>query len=266
MTTASLAAFDKLAPSYDASFTTSIIGAILRQTVHRRLETLFNVGDHILDLGCGTGEDAVFLAQRGIHVAAVDASARMVEKARQKCDTFGLHEKLTIEQCRIEEWPLSTSSHSGASYDGVLSNFGALNCVDDLGIIATRLAKAIKPGGRLILVVMGPFVPWEWLWYLAHAQPGKAFRRLERGGISWRGLTVRYPGPTALKRNFAPSFDVQRLAPLGFLVPPSYVEEWAQRHPRFVQRLAHWERRLEHVSLLGWLSDHYILELERRAE
>ena len=48
---------------------------MLRGRVWQTLERTFTPGQHILELACGTGEDALWLAQRGIQVTATDGSA-----------------------------------------------------------------------------------------------------------------------------------------------------------------------------------------------
>jgi hypothetical protein len=148
-------------------------------------------------------------------------------------------------------------------FDGALSNFGGLNCVADLHGVAAGLAACLRSGGWALLCIMGPLVPWEWAWYLAQKQWAKAFRRLRRGGVAWRGLTIRYPSIAAARRAFAPWFRLRRISAVGALLPPSYVESWAVRHPVLLERLDRWERRLETVAPLPWLADHYLLELER---
>ncbi len=155
--------------------------------------------------------------------------------------------------------------HSSFStpFDGALSNFGGLNCVADLPGVAAGLAGCLRPGAMALLCVMGPLVPWEWAWYLRRGQPAKAFRRLRRGGVAWRGLTIRYPSIGALRRAFAPWFRMRRVSAVGALLPPSYVEEWAAQRPRLLDRLGRWERRAETWPPLPWLADHYLLELER---
>jgi len=111
---------------------------------------------------------------------------------------------------------------------------------------------------------MGPVVPWEWAWFLALGQPRKAFRRLEKAGVAWRGMTVWYPSIRTVQQAFAPQFITRRTGGLGVLLPPTYAEAWARRHPRFVARLDRWERRIEGWPLVPSLGDHYLLELERR--
>jgi SAM-dependent methyltransferase len=241
--------FDILAADYDRQFTASPLGTLLRETVQRRLDARFPPGDHILELACGTGEDALHLGRRGIRVLATDASAAMVEKARAKA--VGLFETVEVRHLAIEDL-----AALDVSFDGAFSNFGGLNCVADPATVAAVLAKLLRPGAPLLLCVMGPLVPWEW----ASLQ----FRRLRPGGVAWRGITVRYPSPAALRRAFAPGFRPLRLSAVNALLPPTEWEAWARRHPRLLATLARWERRLETVPPLPWLADHYLLELERR--
>jgi SAM-dependent methyltransferase len=241
--------FDALAAGYDAAFTETPLGTLLRQTVQRRLDARFATGDRVLELACGTGEDAVHLGRRGVRVLATDASEAMVEKARAKA--AGLGEPVELRHLAIED--LATLA---GPFDGAFSNFGGLNCVADLSAVGKTLADLLRPGAPLLLCVMGPLVPWEW----ARLQ----FRRLRRGGVAWRGITVHYPPPAALRRVFAPAFRPLRLSAVNALLPPTEWESWAGRHPRLLAALARWERRLETVPPLPWLADHYLLELERR--
>ncbi|HEY0553054.1 MAG TPA: class I SAM-dependent methyltransferase [Thermoanaerobaculia bacterium] len=237
--------FDAQAAGYDRGFTHTPLGTLLRETVHRRLDARFAPGDRVLELACGTGEDAVHLGQRGVRVLATDASAAMVEKARAKA--AGLGETVEVHQLAIED--LATLD---GPFDGAFSNFGGLNCVADPAAVALILADLLRPGAPLLLCVMGPLVPWEW----ARLQ----FRRLRRGGVAWRGITVHYPSPATVRRAFAPGFRLLRLSAVNALLPPTEWEAWASRHPRLLAALARWERRLP----LPWLADHYLLELERR--
>lgn len=254
--------FDAMAADYDATFGTSAIGQRLRAAVWRRLDAAFQPGERVLELNCGTGEDAVHLARRGVRVLATDVSPAMLGATRAKVERAGLADLVGTVRLPIEH--LANHRIPG-SFDGVLSNFGGLNCVDDLPGVARGLAATLRPGARALLCVMGPAAAWEWGWYLARGQPGKALRRLRRGGTPWRGLTIRYPAIGAVRGAFAPHFAPRRVAAIGALLPPTYAGEWAARHPRWLAALDRWERRLETVPPLPWLADHYLIELERRA-
>ena len=77
-------AFDSLAAKYDDLFTRSMIGRAQRGVVWDALIDTFEPGSHILELNCGTGEDALFLAGHDISVLACDASAHMINTARRR--------------------------------------------------------------------------------------------------------------------------------------------------------------------------------------
>jgi SAM-dependent methyltransferase len=257
--TASDFAFDALAADYDAQFTYSTIGTLMRQAIWRRLDVHFHPGQRVLELNCGTGEDAVYLGQRGVRVLATDLSREMVALTRRKVAEAGLVDSIEVQQLGLEH----LDELDGPPHDGVLSNFGGLNCVTDLSAVARSLARQLRPGACVLLCVMGPLVPWEWAWFLGHGQPGTAFRRLRPGGIAWRGLTIHYPSIRMLQRAFSPAFRRQRASAVGALLPPPYTERWLVKHPRLLEHLNRWERRLETWPPLPWLADHYLLELER---
>lgn len=252
--------FDELAPAYDESFTRSTLGARMRAAVWRRLDGAFQAGSRVLELGCGTGEDAVHLARRGVRVLATDPAAAMVREARAKADGAGvgdLVETRVLDAARLD-------GLGDGPFDGAFSNFGALNCVPRLAPVAEGLARLVRPGGRVRLCLMGRYAPWEWAWFLAQGRRDAAFRRLSRGGVEWRGLRVFYPPLRELKRTFAPGFRLAGARAVGALLPPSYAEAWAARHPRLLGALDALERRLEALPPLPSLADHVLLELERR--
>jgi SAM-dependent methyltransferase len=254
------APFDSMAADYDRSFTASTIGQRVRAAVWRRLQAAFRPGERVLELNCGTGEDALHLGRRGVRVLATDASPAMLGLTRAKLERAGLARLVEVARLPIED----LAKHQlPAPFDGVLSNFGGLNCVSDLPGVAPGLAAVMRPGARALLCVMGPAVPWEWGWYLARGEPRKALRRFRRGGVPWHGATIRYPSIGEVRRAFAPHFVARRVTAIGALVPPTFAEPWAARHPRLLAALDGLERRTETMWPLPWLADHFLLELER---
>jgi hypothetical protein len=125
------------------------------------------------------------------------------------------------------------------------------------------LATKLRPGATAILCIMGPLVPWEWVWFLAQGNPGKAFRRLRRHGVAWSGITVRYPSIAETRHAFAPQFRTLRVSAIGALLPPPYAEKRMGRFVRLLAALDRVERRFETRWPLPRLADHYLIELER---
>jgi ubiquinone/menaquinone biosynthesis C-methylase UbiE len=255
------AAFDALAGGYDDSFTDTPCGTALRRMVWSRTDRAFAGAQRVLDLGCGTGEDAVHLAWTGARILAVDASSAMVDVAREKAKHNGFADRIDVRCMPIES---VAQQLTGQRFDAVLSNFGALNCVADLPALAQGLSRMLLPGGALIWVLMGRYVPWEWLWYLLRADPHRATRRL-RGLTRWRGIEVRYPSPQSVSQALQPFFVVSAVRPLGFLFPPSYAANWLNRRPRVLQALARLEVLLGQDSpALAAFADHYVIEARCR--
>jgi SAM-dependent methyltransferase len=250
--------FDPLAPDYDRSFTRSACGIALRAMVWERLPAVFGTRERILELGCGTGEDAVQLARAGHYVIATDASEEMIRVARLKAVAAGCADRIEFHVMPMEA--LHTLPRE-LRIDGVFSNFGAINCVADVARVARSLALRMTRGAPLMFVVMGRYVPWEWAWYLAHGDRRRAFRRLQRPGVHGRGLTSRYPTPSELAGSLAPMFVTRRQAALGFALPPSYAAQWLDTRPRMLTALTSIERAVQRVT--AGLADHYMLEAVR---
>lgn len=249
-------AFDAHAPTYDRDFTTSPIARELRARVHQRLEKHFTAGQHVLEMGCGTGEDALHLAQRGVRVTATDASAAMLAAARAKTEEQPL---IHFEQLDLNKLPAEF-----ASFDGAFANFGVINCVEDRRGLAAWLAKRLPSGGMVGFGVMSPACVWEMGWHGAHGDFRTAFRRW-RKDTTFEGMAIHYPTIQRLTREFAPHFRRVHVEPVGLCLPPSDVYGVIERRERLMHALTAWDRRLSRVRRLALFADHYWIEFERQA-
>jgi SAM-dependent methyltransferase len=261
-----VSAFDDVAASYDASFTDRLPGRWFRASVWERLERTFRPGDHVLELGCGTGEDALWLARRGVRVTATDNSAAMLDVTRRKTAAAGMTGRIAalhLDLATPGEAPWGPGTFSGA-----FSDFGALNCVGDRGPIAAALASWVRPGGYVALVVMGPCCPWELVWHLLHGDPATALRRFRpgrHGHVGGGGMVrVWYPSPRRLRAELRPWFDHLDTLGIGVLLPPPGAAHVVARWPRFWAGLRGLERRIAARFPFTWLGDHYLAVFRRR--
>jgi ubiquinone/menaquinone biosynthesis C-methylase UbiE len=244
-----IAAFDQLASQYDELWTRSGVGRLQRAAVWHHIGTLFQPGQTILDLGCGTGEDALRLMQAGLRVRAIDGSGAMVKIARDR----GVDaEVLPIESCGLLA-ESDESVESVESFDAALSNFGVLNCVEDIESLCEPLARLVRPGGYLAICVIGRFCLWETVWSLFHGKPAKASRRWRKSVMSSLGFRVFYPSKQRLESAFRPQFTLVGWRGIGLSVPPSYVTGLSTR---LLHKLDAFDRRMAHRPLLRGLSDH----------
>jgi len=251
-----MSAFDALAPTYDADFTETPIAQYLRNRVHEHLLRLFSPGMHVLELGCGTGEDALFLGEQGIRVTATDYSEKMRSLAREK----------TVSCENVSIFPLDLSAPQAVEeevqYDGVFSNFGALNCLRDGGSLAEWLATVIKPGGIAAFGIMAPHCAWEFLWHALHWKWEIALRRIR--GSEFDGIPIAYPTVNRLHEDFSPHFELTSVKPLGVFLPPTALFGVVEKRPQFMRQLMALEDRFQDASWLAQFADHYWIELRRK--
>jgi len=203
--------FDQLALRYDAVWTNSPAGRLQREAVWRHIDPLIQRGDRVLDIGCGTGEDALHLAQLGAQVLALDVSPEMVRVARGK----GVNARVL---------PIEGIHALAVAFDLVLSNFGGFNCVRDLPAIGQTLARLVQPGGYLAVCVMGRFCLRESAHYALRGQFKKAARRWRGETLTSAGLRVSYPTLKQIRQALSPSFNLVADVGIGVFVPPSFVE------------------------------------------
>lgn len=258
------APFDGVAESYDETFTDTGLGRWLRDLVWAQLESPPEPGSRALELGCGTGEDAAWLADRGWQVTATDASPRMLDVASAKLQARGLSER-----ARFVRWDLGEDVPEGVDdgeYALVFSNFGALNCAPDRPALWASLTRLLRPGGRLVVVFMGPFCPLETLGFGLRGEWRSAVRRWRDdrpATIGEHTVQVWFPSVGKVRRELAKDFASMQAVGIGSLVPPSHWSAFVARHPRLFA-LA---RRLDGLvapNLGPWIADHYLLSCRRR--
>ena len=257
------AAFDTLAESYDSIFTSTIIGRSQRSVVWAKAAEVFCAGDRVLELNCGTGEDALFLARRGVSVTACDASQGMIEYARARVANEFPSAPIAFHALRTEQLDRLDAD---TLFDGVLSNFSGLNCIEDFPQAARSISSRLKSGAQVLLCLSTRFCVWEILYYLLRGNPRKALRRC--GGITAAKLAqhsfrVYYPTLRSLTQSLGPEFRLLSVTGIGVAVPPSYMEGWARKNPKLMRFCETIDARLSRWPGFRVLGDHMLLHLER---
>ena len=255
MASAVALAFDREAPSYDDGFGRNPVGLVFRHVVQEWLLRLFPPGARVLDLGCGTGSDALFLAAAGRSVHALDLSPAMIERARTRARAF------SEERLRFEVRNLEDVAGAGLGFDGAYSNFGALNCAD-LVRVGEGLTRALRPNAPVLLSLMGR---WPLPATLQRALTGRgAPRQGSTPRVAGVALPVRYPRISEIQASLGPAFAWTGRAALGVLVPGPEHAAWAASHPQSFGLLAALEGCVRRWPLLRGLGDHVVLEGVRR--
>jgi ubiquinone/menaquinone biosynthesis C-methylase UbiE len=261
-------AFDALSPQYDSAWTESAVGQMQRGQVWRELRPIFSPGERILELGCGTGVDAVFLARLGVRVHATDISQQMLHAAQNRVEREGFAGLVTFEICALEDVGGIAQSEP---FDGVFSDFGAVNCLQDLASVAPALAGLMRPDGKLVLCFMGRFCLLETAFYLLHSDPRRAFRRFRAGRegfetslASGPSFRVYYPSIAQLSAALGDVFKLVSFRSIGILVPPSCLERWAGFRRRTLRALSFLDEHIGGWPLVRGTGDHRLVVFVRR--
>ena len=101
--------------------------------VHNYLSRFFEgiPGQKVLELNCGTGVDAIWMAKKGQSVLATDISGSMIQITGAKAEKYGLDKQISSRVCSFD----NIASLKGAGpFNLVFSNFGGLNCIDPKSI------------------------------------------------------------------------------------------------------------------------------------
>jgi SAM-dependent methyltransferase len=144
------------------------------------------------DLGCGTGHITQAIAPFVSRVIAVDGSAEMLGTARERLHEL---ENVDLRQGELESLPIESGSLDGALL------FLVLHYVPDPARVLSEAARALRPGGRLLIVDMRPHDREEYQHQMGHVWLGfsevQIARYLTAAGFTGARIHPLPPDPAA---------------------------------------------------------------------
>ena len=257
-------AFSKQSVIFDEIYNDDAIIQYERARVRSHAISLLPPGASILELNCGTGEDAIFFASQACKVHATDIAEGMMQKTKEKISASLYKENITTEICSYTD--LYNLENRGP-FDMIFSDFGGLNCTDQLDKVLASFSPLLKPGGIVTLVIIPKFCLWETL-LLFKGQFKTAFRRF----LARKGRTAHIEGvyfkcwyynPKYIQKNLK-NFTTVKLEGLCTLVPPSYMQGFAEKHPRLFRFLCKKEDQLKAKRFWRSIGDYYIISLKKK--
>lgn len=257
--------FDIAAVSYDNTFTETYLGRYQRNNVWRYLsQNLSNQKSlRILELNCGTGEDALFFARSGHNVVATDISNEMITACISKVNKNGFTHLVSAKQVDMRK--LSSTTFEG-HFDLVFSNFGGLNCLsrEHLFSLAQVTQALLVDHGRFIAVVMPKFCAIESLHFMIKRKFSHMFRRYTTEAIAVNVDGVKIPtfyhSPKELKNIFSQEFNHLRTTAIGFI--PSYMNKMMEKNK--IKRIFVFALRGILSSFRAYsFSDHFLIDFRK---
>jgi len=254
-------AFSKQAERYDENDRANPILTAWRKQVYAHVNRYLTPGRSILELNAGTGIDALYFVGAGHTVHATDVSPGMIQKIREKIDQHKLHDRLTCQLCSFE----NLQGLHGKKFDYVFSNFGGLNCTDDLAKVTRPLSGLLNPGAYITWVIMPPVCLWELRW-IFQGRPGAAFRRFKKNGtlarVEGNLFKTYYHSLDRVRNAFGRNFKLQSAEGLGALSPPPASLNFVLKHPGMYSILEKIDRTARnHFPFNRW-ADHIIVTFQ----
>ena len=164
------------------------------------VEAADHITGSILDVGCGTGENALFFAQRGNSVTGIDYLDEPIKRAKEKAADRGLSANfLVMDALALKEIPQVFDNAIDSGLFHVFSDADRKKYVEGL-------ASAIKPGGRLYMMCF------------SDAEPA--------------GAGPRRVSKSELEDAFADGWQVESIAPARFQVIPEFKGMFSEGAPK----------------------------------
>ena len=258
-------AFNRQAPVFDALYETDPIIQYKRHRVREHMLWLLPPSADVLELNCGSGTDAIYFAGEGHRVHATDISAGMLRVLEEKISTSMLKTRISMERCSFTELPLLENK---GPFDHIYSNFGGLNCTGEIHEVLQALPSLLKPGGTVTLVIISRFCLWETM-MLFRGKFKTAFRRFFSGAgrkamVEGHSFRCWYYAPQQVQKLMQKDFELLSLEGLCTLVPPSYMEGFAQKYPRLFHFLLARENKWKGRWPWKAMGDYYIISFRKK--
>ena len=260
------AAFDGVAEHYDVRFSSQPIARYLRTQIRDRVTPLLRPGQPVLEIGCGTGEDACWFAARGHPVLATDVSGAMLEETGRKASAFPEGGRVTVAAWDASA-PPPPEVVRGGPYALVFSNFGAINCIADMRSLGEALSRVTVPGGHVVLVSINR---WCLMEVILNGLMGRGSAMTRRLGSSGEAqledgtrLAVSYHSVRSLAEALNPGFELVHREAIGVFLAPSEFYGSIQRRARVHGLFERLDRLFGRAWPFSRLGDHTLTVFRR---
>ncbi len=258
-------AFTTQSVIFDDLYAGNTIIKYKRERVRNHVLHLLAPGNSILELNSGTGDDALFFARKGFKVHATDISSGMQNELKKKVALNKMEEHISTETC---SYTMLHQLKNKGPYNHILSNFAGLNCTNELDIVLASFADLLKPNGTVTLVILPKFCLWETL-LIFKGKFKTAFRRFfssngSKAHIEGVYFKCWYYNPSYIIKRLKNQFDIIDIEGLCTIVPPSYIEGFAEKHPSVYRFLKNKEDKLKSSWPWKYIGDYYIISLKKK--
>lgn len=237
-------AFDSASDEYDFTISHNFINTWIRRTSIRILREYIRPSDTLLEIGCGTGAEAIEISRYVTRIVAVDVSQRMIDLVSAKVAARGLRTKVTSVRLAAVDIASLTSSLPNGKVRVAYSFNGALNCEPHMQTFIGGLSGLLEPGGYFVCSVRNTVCLSEMLSHALVLQFRRSTpRKKQPAMVSVGGTDIpsTYYSPTDFAKFFTSAgFKLVQLYALPALLPPAYLNNYylkARRNLPLLEKL-----------------------------
>lgn len=222
-------AFDSASEEYDYTISRNYINTWIRERSIQELMRLVTKDDVLLEIGCGTGAEAIRITSQVAGIVATDISQKMLEILKMKVAAKRLGRKIRVARVAASHVSDVQSLLPGGRVRVAYSFNGALNCEPEIDRVPEQLSQMIRKDGYFVCSIRNVISLSEAVSHSLVLQFDRmAPRKNQPAMVSVGGQDIPsyYYPPGKFTRVFEPYFEVRKIVGLPAFLPPAYLSDY----------------------------------------
>lgn len=259
--------FDNIAEEYDVHIFGNKVNSLLRERSVHLMKRVFKGKKRLLEIGCGTGTETIELMRMGFEITATDISSRMLDQLKLKARDEGLEEQLELVRVKAGEISSLSLGREGPLFDGIYSNYGALNCEENIQGISPQISSLMREGCYFVAGIYNRLCISEILAYALTFQLTKAIDRTKRFSMEGHSrfcIDVYSYTPGEFYSFFKGHFFLRSIEGVPVIIPPSNLVNYVEKFSSHFDLISKIDRRIGSIWPFKYLGDHFLMVMEKR--
>lgn len=222
-------AFDSASEEYDFTISHNYINTWIRRRSIRELLNFTKPENTLLEVGSGTGAEAIEICRHVSKIIATDISEKMIEILAKKIEARRLSSRIMPLRVRAADIAKAGELADSGRVEVAYSFNGALNCEPELDKFVDGLSSILVPGGYFVCSIRNSFCLGEALSHAAVMQFEKMTPRKKQPvmvSVGGSDIPSFYYQPASFSDYFLAKFKPKKLIGLPAFLPPAYLSDY----------------------------------------